>query len=93
MGLQFKVMYKKGIHNGAADSLSRKPVDASQLLVISEVQPIWLEQVVASYSSDVFAQRLLQRLAIDPQAKPDYSLNAGILRYKSRMWISDDAIL
>jgi len=40
MGLQFKVMYKKGIHNGAADSLSRKPVDASQLLVISEVQPI-----------------------------------------------------
>jgi len=49
--------------------------------------------VVASYNSDVFAQRLLQRLAIDPQAEPDYNLNAGILRYKSRVWIGADAIL
>jgi hypothetical protein len=29
MGLQYKIVYKKGINNGAADALSRKPVDTA----------------------------------------------------------------
>lgn len=39
MGLQYKVVYKKGILNGAADALSRKPVSSSDLFVVTQVQP------------------------------------------------------
>jgi hypothetical protein len=35
MGLQYRVMYKKGIHNGAADALSRKPTGSSPLMTIT----------------------------------------------------------
>jgi hypothetical protein len=36
MGLQYTVQYKKGIHNGAADALSRKPVHSSPLMAATE---------------------------------------------------------
>jgi hypothetical protein len=50
MGLQFKVVYKKGIINGAADALSRKPMHASEIFSISTVQLVWLEQVCDNYA-------------------------------------------
>jgi hypothetical protein len=45
MGLQYQVMYKKGILNGAADALSRKPVHSSKVLAVSVVKLLWLENV------------------------------------------------
>lgn len=48
MGLQYHVVYKKGIHNGAADSLSRRPFDVDQVFPVTEVQPAWLDQVTKS---------------------------------------------
>lgn len=35
MGLQYRVVYKQGIDNKAADALSRKPYDAQDLLALS----------------------------------------------------------
>jgi hypothetical protein len=49
MGLQYTVIYKKGALNGAADALSRRPPHASVVFAITRVQPVWLEQVIASY--------------------------------------------
>jgi hypothetical protein len=60
MGLQYKVQYKKGIHNGAADALSRIPSAASPLFAIATVQPSWLSSVIASYTTNACAQQLLQ---------------------------------
>jgi hypothetical protein len=52
MGLNFRVQYKKRIHNGAADALSRKPVHSSQLFSVTTMQPVWLTTVLNSYELD-----------------------------------------
>ena len=77
MGLQYKVVYKKGILNGAADALSRKPPYSSELLAITTVQPSWLDKVSASYVGDEQAQRLMQKLAVDPLSEPHFTLRDG----------------
>jgi hypothetical protein len=51
VGLQFEIKYKKGIDNGATDSLSR----VGHLLVIqtsSVCKPDWLLEVLNSYTND-----------------------------------------
>ena len=51
MGLQFKVVYKKGKDNIAADALSR----VGHLGVIQAVyvaQPVWVQEVANSYATD-----------------------------------------
>jgi hypothetical protein len=93
MGLQYKIVYKKGINNGAADALSRKTHSLNQSFALTEIQPAWLEQVASSYISDSKAQQLLQQLALAPDSLPDYTLSAGILRHKKRIWVGSDPIL
>lgn len=93
MGLQFKVVYKKGIHNGADDALSRKPPHSSHVFAVSTVQPTWLTAVQASYVEDDFAQSTLQKLALDPKAVEHYTLSNGILRYQGRIWVGNDLSL
>jgi hypothetical protein len=56
MGLQYKIVYKKGITNKAADVLSRW-AHTSELHTISTVQPRWIETVVEGYQSDPKAQQ------------------------------------
>jgi hypothetical protein len=90
MGLQYKILYKKGILNGAADALSRKPPDSSQLMTVTTVQPTWLAAVQASYDEDTHAQNLLQKLAVAPLADENYTLDHGILRYKGRILVVND---
>ena len=45
MGLKFRIVYKKGKENVAADALSRV-AHLMALQVISEVQPMWVQEVV-----------------------------------------------
>jgi hypothetical protein len=49
--------------------------------------------VAASYVSDPKAQQLLQQLALAPASLPDYTLSAGILRHKKRIWVGPDPFL
>ena len=44
LGYNYRVEYKKGKENKAADALSRAP-HAQQLLTISSILPAWIEQV------------------------------------------------
>jgi hypothetical protein len=59
VGLQYKIVYKKGLENGAADALSRRPHSAEQLLAISSASPKWVQEVALSYEQDDFAKTLI----------------------------------
>jgi hypothetical protein len=93
LGLNNKVVYKKGLENKAADALSRRPVDAVHCNAVSTLQPHWIEQVANSYLSDQFAQDILTKLAVDGPSCPPYTLHQGLLRYNARLWIGADSDL
>jgi hypothetical protein len=49
MGLQYKIVYRKGSSNKAADALSHKPQQYSMMAV---VRPHWVEIVIEGYQQD-----------------------------------------
>lgn len=77
-GLQFRVIYKLGSSNLAADALSRHPHPPSQLSAISCSSPVWLAAVSDGYDNDPFSAKLLQELAVDPKSRHPYTLQDGI---------------
>ena len=89
-GLQYKIVYKPGSTNMAADALSRHPSPPLHLQAISSPTPTWLLDVMAGYSSDPFSHQLLSDLAINPEARPPYTLRDGILRLWDRIWIGSN---
>jgi hypothetical protein len=92
MGLQFKVLYKKGTENTVADALSR----VSHLMTIpavSTVTPIWIQEVLNSYTTDPTAEELLAKLSIHSPDKQGFSLSQGIIRYHDKIWIAQNSAL
>jgi hypothetical protein len=54
MGLQFKIVYKKGKENRASDSLSLSHMPTVlDVQAVSKVQPLWIQEVVNSYATDM----------------------------------------
>lgn len=93
VGLQFKVIYKLGATNTAADALSRHPAPLHQINAISSASPTWLSDIAAGYTSDTFLQKLLQDLSLDLDSRPPYSLANGIIYIGSRIWVGDNKML
>jgi hypothetical protein len=52
LGLNYRIVYKKGVDNCVVDALSRKPSLTSCCLAISSCQPQWLAQLQQSYEGD-----------------------------------------
>lgn len=52
--LQYKIVYKKGVDNAAANALSKQPLQGS-CLVISTSVPDWLHEVVQGYTTNTLA--------------------------------------
>jgi hypothetical protein len=92
MGLQFKVVYKKGKDNLAADALSRV-CHLIALQAVSEVTPKWMQEVLNSYSTDSQAQQLLSQLAITSPDEHGYTLYKGLIKYKGKVWIAANSAL
>lgn len=93
LGLQFRIKYKKGADNRAADALSRRPVYDEFLLAISHAQPTWLAEVLEAYEKDETTKALLTRLAVKEDPDDSFSLRDGLIRYKNRLWLPPAAEL
>jgi len=92
MGLQFKVVYKKGKDNQAADALSRVG-HLLALQAISQVQPQWVQEVINSYVTDSRAQELLSQLAVHTPNDQGYSLHQSLIRYQGRLWVGANSAI
>lgn len=92
MGLQFKIVYRQGAENHAADALSR----IGHMLAIqtcTAVQQAWLQEVVNSYVTDPMAQERLAQLALASPDEHGYELSHGIIRFHGRIWLGANAAL
>ena len=93
LGLQYRIVYRPSSTNRAADALSRQPNTSVVCSAVTTLVPNWVQSVISSYSEDAFAKDLLAKLALDSDVVPHYSLHAGVLRYRSRIWVGNDGDL
>jgi hypothetical protein len=90
LGLNYKIIYKKGTKNKVADALSRRPIGDSKptlCMVISSPQPKWLDEIADGYTQDESTTQLIAKLAVDGISVPHYTWAQGLLRYKGRIWV------
>jgi hypothetical protein len=75
LGLQYRIVYKKGADSRVADVLSRRAHDSVTCMAISAAVPQWCEEILNCYSTDLQAQQLLSKLALSADDVPHYSLH------------------
>jgi hypothetical protein len=92
MGLRYRVQYHRGVDNGAADALSRRGAP-EELLAVSSPMHDWLSDLAQWYQSDAEAQSLLSQLVVNPSARPPFSLQQGIIKYKDHIWLGSNVTL
>nr|ADB85398.1 putative retrotransposon protein [Phyllostachys edulis] len=83
----YTIEYKKGKENKVADALSRR---GNSVMAISIAVPSWIEAVTNSYQNDANCKELMEQLTLAPNADSGYTLNAGVLRYKGRIYVGKD---
>jgi hypothetical protein len=64
-----------------------------QLQVVSTVVPVWVQEVLNSYQTNIAATTLLQELAIIQSNDQGYSLVDRVIRYKNRICIGSNSAL
>lgn len=88
LGLQYKILYKKGPVSNAADALSRKP-EPLHMLAVSSSTPKWLETVIEGYQHDEHSKQLLAELALHGSNDKGFSLVDGVIKHKGRIWLGN----
>jgi hypothetical protein len=86
MSYQYKLNYKKGTTNTAANALSWAPHPDATLNAITVAQPLWLQNLQSSYDSNAVAQKMLSLLTLQ-NPFGHFSLHQGIIKYKGVIWL------
>jgi hypothetical protein len=86
MSFRFKICYKKGNTNCAADALSRAIHAGGILHAISVTVPTWLESLKNSYTNSPSATKFLAALSIQTP-NGSFSLDQGIIKHKHTIWL------
>lgn len=92
LGLRYKIIYRPGRENGAADALSRKGEQA-ELAIISVSVPLWLQQVMQSYSQDAEIQSLLEKIATGDTSVQEFTVHDGLIKKGGKIWLGSDTTL
>jgi hypothetical protein len=92
MVLHFKIQYKKGTDNTAADALSRRS-HICTLTLVTGVIPQWIQEVLNSYATDSEAQNLLCELAISSPNEAGFMLDRGLIKKHDQVWIGNNSAL
>ncbi|WVZ80006.1 LOW QUALITY PROTEIN: hypothetical protein U9M48_027524 [Paspalum notatum var. saurae] len=92
LGLQYKVIYKKGTDNKAADALSRYPFQHPECAALSSCEPQWITEINDSYTNDPHSSQLLAQLAVNSN-DVHFTLFNGVIRYNGKIWIGNHPAL
>jgi hypothetical protein len=93
LGLCYRIIYRKGTDNNAADSLSRRQHPTEELAAISVVTPQWYADIEKCYLNDPQASTLIAKLDTNAASVKHFSLVDGILKYKQRIWVGNNPAL
>jgi hypothetical protein len=85
MDLQFRIVYKQGALNQAADALSRCHFPET-ISAISLCSPDWVDRVKEGYVNDSNAMKILA----NPSG--DYSVKDGVIRHQGRIWLGGNTL-
>jgi hypothetical protein len=70
LGLQYKLVYKKGADSSTADALSRRQHSNHSLCALSAPTPLWFTDIAASYKNDQTTKDCIAKLAVDKSFVP-----------------------
>jgi transposase InsO family protein len=89
MGLDYVIQYKKGTENRAADALSRRPssTKTTELNAVTEVLPLWVQELKESYVGDEWATQVLKGGELLDSQREKVTMHEGIIRYKGRIYV------
>lgn len=74
-----------------ADALSRKHqmevLEESSCRAVTLIKPSWVNQIVASYEADVFAQETISELVVFLYNMCYYTYVSGVIRHKGKLYV------
>ncbi|CAD6341124.1 unnamed protein product [Miscanthus lutarioriparius] len=88
LGLQYKILYKKGLENKAVDALSRQ-AEPSSLAAFTASTLKLLEIILEGYQQDDQTKQLLTELSITGSNDKGFTLSDGLIKYENRIWLGN----
>lgn len=91
MDLQFKIVYKQGSTNVAADALSRNP-GCDNVFVVSFANFDSLDRIKKGYHDDPDVVKLMDPHKASAPLLNGFSLTDGLIRQHGRLWLGNNSM-